>query len=197
MKTLHSKSLVIALIMGLFAHPSTMEAFLSPKQKYKMRMEKKTRQEDPANEYIYYNKVKNAFYGGLCLPLGFIMTIGGFLDPQLSALETCLFSVAGPLLTIGSIKLLNNALHAGPAVIITESGICTNDNGLTLWEEIKKGIVSYATPYGIMLECIDGSTVFINCDGLNTSIEKLLMKVNRFKKFNLSGNILTIIHEEI
>lgn len=196
MKSLSSKTLTITLFLGLCAPTFTSHAFLSPKQKYAQRMERKARYENPEYEYIYYNKVINAFYGGICLPLGLILSINGFFNPHLDALEKVLFSFAGPFTTMASIKMLNNAFHSGAALIITPAGIIINENGFTLWHEIDKGIISYSNPCGITLDLIDGSSIFIYCDMLNITLDKLLVKINRFKKFRLRGDSFTFIHDE-
>lgn len=191
MKIISSKALIL-IVVGLFT--PTTHAFLSPKQKYKVRMERKARYEDPDHEYIYYNKIKNTVYGALCLPLGFIMTLDGFFDSDLSTLEKLLFSFAGPAITFGSIKLLENAFHPGPAIIITDAGIITNETGLTLWEEINKGVIDYTNSI-ITLET-DESSILIMCSVLNIHIDTFLVKINRFKKINLAGTTFTIIHDD-
>jgi hypothetical protein len=196
MKISFKKSLICCiLVVGLCAPEPATYAFLSPKQKYTLRMERKARCEDSDYEYVYYNKVKNVVYGGLCLPLGFIMSINGFFNPHLEILEKLLFSFLGPFTTMASIKMINNAFHSGPAVVITPAGIITDDNGLTLWEEINKGFISYSSPCAITLELNDESSVFIHCDTLNTSVDTFLVKINRFKKLRISGDTFTFIHD--
>lgn len=190
-----TKTLIIALLIGSLTPVLTTHAFLCPKQKYKIRMERKGRCEDPDYEYIYYNKIKNTVYGSLCLPLGFIISINGFFNPHLAVFDKVLFSFAGPLMTMASIKMLNNAFQSGPAVVLTPAGIITNDHGLILWEEINKGIITYSSPCALTLELNDESSFFILCDALNTTIDKFLLKIHRFKKFHLAGDTFTFIHD--
>ena len=183
---------MLALYISFLTPTATTHAFLCPKQKYKLRMERKERRENPEYEYIYYNKVKNTAYGALCLPLGLIMSLNGFFNPHLGVFDKVLFSFVGPFTTMASVAMLNNAFHSGPAIVMTPAGIITRENGLTLWEEISKGIVSYSSPYGITLELIDENSIFINCEILNTKIDTFILKMNRFAKLRLMGTTFTM-----
>lgn len=183
MNNLFSKALMITVGLGLLA-PAPAHAFLSPKQKYKIRMEKKERRELADHKYVYYNRALSGIAGSLSLAGCFICEAIQ-ATKHLSPDDAFLLSLAGNVLAWMGISCFITCFISAPAFVINEYGIRTRDNGLVIWEEITVGSIVPGT-LDIVLALHDGTIITLRCGLVRGFLTKTLETMECFRKITFT-----------
>ena len=163
----------------------TTECFLSPKQKAKIRAEWRLKHEDPNAEYVYYSTWFCSTAGPCSIMCGTFFSMVALIIPDPVDRIILAFS-GGYLIGLGA-RLVQECSRRGPAIVINEEGVRSQNYGLILWQEI--AYISYQpTLYSATMTFIltDGSCVMNDGTILSTTQEKFLAKIARFKKIKAS-----------
>ena len=175
------------LCLTMTSSVAITECFLSPKQKAKIRAEWRLRHEDPNAEYVYYSTWFCSTVGSFSIICGTLFSIVGFLAPVLDPVDRIIFGISGPCLIGVGGHLVQQCSRRGPAIVINEEGIRSQNYGLILWQEI--AYISYQpTLYSATMHFVltDGSCIVNDGTILSTTQEKFLAKIARFKKIKAS-----------
>lgn len=171
--------------MGAALIVPTAQAFLSPKQKYKIRQERRARYESSDEEYLYYNKIKCGVFGSCGLIVGVPATIIGLVSPM-PTFDKFFLSICGPIVTLSGIFFIERCFRSGAGAVINEWGIRIRDYGLILWEEIAAIDMSTNDNDDMVFFILkDQTTITVNCAPLVGSRAAVIKKLQRFRDLRL------------